>query len=476
MSSPYPLFDEVNPWSDVASPMMGEAEYTSKPEIFDAAVNLDEVIESRSGILGDSFVHPLQPLSTYSISQKGDYFREVPKLDPDGANWADFKDNWLYAAYAAEIGHLVEAKFQPPDEPELGTGRGANAAYDNELRAFRAYKLLENQCRVFLVQKLPSDVRRDVMDDATCCRDIWLNLVRRFQVKVENNTAGLKARWMLTTCGDRENLDEWLMKDKAIIKSILDMGGHVSRDEVRSHIISKIPKTYRDFIRSQMTSYRLARNGSAMPTQVIYDELRREYNSRNPKLPDWAKSKEKSAEKSSKDSGSKSDHALSTEETKKKKPDMSKIKCYGCKKLGHFRRDCPDEDEKDEKKGKKDKEKKNKEKEKSKDSGKDESKSKEGSDSKSHATGCSKSGEKESQANVVEEIEYAYVAETMFENNDSEDESMPSLQVISDSEDEEWDSSDDEDGDDIIPPMFLQMRIGTSATFPWMIDLETSTS
>ncbi|THV01791.1 hypothetical protein K435DRAFT_793108 [Dendrothele bispora CBS 962.96] len=198
MSSLYPLFDEVNPWSDVASPMMGEAEYTSKPEIFDAAVNLDEVIESRSGILGDSFVHPLQPLSTYSIapdarvlfknpmdnkqllfkkpngkvysnflkmlphrlsiSQKGDYFHEVPKLDPDGANWADFKDNWLYAAYAAEIGHLVEAKFQPPEEPELGTGRGANAAYDNELRAFRAYKLLENQCRVFLVQKPPDAV------------------------------------------------------------------------------------------------------------------------------------------------------------------------------------------------------------------------------------------------------------------------------------------------------------------------------
>ncbi|THU80511.1 hypothetical protein K435DRAFT_874303 [Dendrothele bispora CBS 962.96] len=402
MSSPYLLFDEVNPWSDVASPMMGEAEYTSKPKIFDAAVNLDKVIESRSGILGDLFVHPLQPLSTYSISQKGDYFRK------------------LYVAYAAEIGHLVEAKFQPPEEPELGMGRGANAAYDN----------------------------KDVMDDATCCRDIWLNLVRRFQVKVENDTVDLKVRWMLTTCGDRENLDEWLMKDKAIIKSILDMGGHVSRDEVCLHIISKIPKTYRDFIRLQMTSYRLAWNGSTMPMQVIYDELRRKYNSRNPKLPDWAKSKEKSAEKSSKDSGSKSDHALSTEETKKKKPDMSKIKCYGCKKLGHFRRDCPDEDEKDEKKGKKDKEKKNKEKEKSKESGKDESKSKEGSDSKSYAAGCSKSGEKESQANVVEEIKYAYVVETMFEDNDSEDESMPSLQVVSDSEDKEWDSSDDEDGDD----------------------------
>ncbi|THU99903.1 hypothetical protein K435DRAFT_658132, partial [Dendrothele bispora CBS 962.96] len=93
--------------------MSGEAEYTAKPEILDAAVNLDEVVESRSGILGDLFVHPFQPLSTYSISQKGDYFREVPKLDSDGANWADFKDNWLYAAYAAEIGHLVEAKFEP---------------------------------------------------------------------------------------------------------------------------------------------------------------------------------------------------------------------------------------------------------------------------------------------------------------------------------------------------------------------------
>ncbi|THV01792.1 hypothetical protein K435DRAFT_793109 [Dendrothele bispora CBS 962.96] len=292
------------------------------------------------------------------------------------------------------------------------------------------------------------------MDDATCCRDIWLNLVRRFQVKVENNTAGLKARWMLTTCGE-ENLDKWLMKDKAIIKSILDMGGH-------------------------MTSYRLAWNGSAMPTQVIYDELRREYNSRNPKLPDWAKSKEKSAEKSSKDSGSKSDHALSTEETKKKKPDMSKIKCYDCKKLGHFRRDCPEEDEKDKKKGKKDKEKKNKEKEKSKESRKDESKSKEGSDSKSHAAGCSKSREKESQANVVKEIEYTTmtwrmslclafrlfrIARTkngillMMKTKTTVSLPLGHHSTLL-----------------VIPTMFLQVKIGTSVTLPWMVDLKTSTS
>ncbi|THU90238.1 hypothetical protein K435DRAFT_802145 [Dendrothele bispora CBS 962.96] len=443
MSSPFLPFDEVNPWSDVASPMSGEAEYTTKPEILDAAVNLDEVVESRSGILGDSFVHPFQPLSTYSISQKGDYFREVPKLDSDDTNWADFKDNWLYVAYAAEIGHLVEAKFEPPKEPELGTRRGANAAYDNELHAFRAYKLLENQCRVFLVQKLPSDVRRDVMDDASCCRDIWLNLARRFQVKVKNDTADLKARWMLTTCGEKENLDEWLMKDKAIIKSILDMGGHV----------------------------------------IIYDELRCEYNSRNPKLPEWAKSKEK-AEKSSKDSGSKSDHALLTEEAKKKKkPDMSKIKCYGCKKLGHFRRDCPDEDEKDKKKGKKDKEKKSKDKEKSKEGGKDESKSKEGSDLKSHATSCSKSGEKESQVNVAEEIEYAYVADAMFGRTSLclafrkfwiartkvEIPRMMTTTRVSSPPGRLYILL-------VTPRMFLPKKIGTSAMLPWMVDWKMSTS
>jgi hypothetical protein len=81
----------------------------------------------------------------------------------------------------------------PPIEPELGVGRGAANAYDLELRAFNAYKLLENQCRVFLIQKLSTNVRREVLDGTSRCRDIWRNLVLKFQVKVENDVADLKA-------------------------------------------------------------------------------------------------------------------------------------------------------------------------------------------------------------------------------------------------------------------------------------------
>ncbi|THU86852.1 hypothetical protein K435DRAFT_804769 [Dendrothele bispora CBS 962.96] len=210
ISSPYPPFEEINPWSDLASPNLSGP--IPKPEILDASENIDDVAESRAGILGDTFPHPLIPLSLYSIQQKGDYFREVPKLEANGSNWADFKENWLYAAYAAEIGHLVDPKFDIPKEPVLGSGRGSASHYEAELQSYRAYKLLENQCRVFLVQKLPSDIRRDVMDGASSCKDIWHNLVRRFQVKVENDTADLKAQWMLTSCGEKDNLDEWLTK------------------------------------------------------------------------------------------------------------------------------------------------------------------------------------------------------------------------------------------------------------------------
>jgi hypothetical protein len=142
----------------------------------------------------------------------------------------------------------VNPTFEPPIEPELGTGRAAATVYEAQLRAYNAYKLLKNQCHVFLVQKLPSDVRQEVMEGTTRCRDIWKNLILKYQVKIENDVADLKARWMLTACGDKENVDKWLTKDKAIIKSILDMGGSVTRDEVRSHIISKIPVPYRNFI------------------------------------------------------------------------------------------------------------------------------------------------------------------------------------------------------------------------------------
>ncbi|THU81445.1 hypothetical protein K435DRAFT_809070 [Dendrothele bispora CBS 962.96] len=385
MSSPFTPFDEINPWSDaISSGSFREA----KPEIKDASVTIDEVAETRAGVLNDSFIHPSYPLSSYSIQQKGDYFREVPKLDADGTNWADFKENWMYATYAAEIGHLVESKFEPPEFPELGTGRGANAAYDADLRSYNAYKLLENQCRVFLVQKLPSDVRRDVMDGTSCCRDIWFNLVKRFQVKVENDTADLKA---------------------------------------------------------------------PMPTQVIYDELRREYNSRNPKLPEWAKSKDKAAQSSSNSSSSKPQHALQAEEEKKKKKkDFSDYDCYGCGEKGHIKRFCPDKDD-EKKKKKKKKDGKEKEKEKSKE--KDEDKSKAESESKS-SEGSEKGKGKESQANAVEEIEYAYstddaedeveyayMAETLFE--DSEDD-VPDLQDLSDSDDEDWDD-DSDDEEDFLP-------------------------
>jgi hypothetical protein len=101
-----------------------------------------------------------------------------------------------------------------------------------------------------------------------------------------------------------------------------------------------------------MTSYRLSHDGTTMPTQVIYNELRREYNSRNPQLPDWAKThpKEKESPKPSQPS-SKVEHALLTTEPppksfKPKSDEKGKDKrgprCYGCNNFGHIRRNCPE--------------------------------------------------------------------------------------------------------------------------------------
>ncbi|THU86853.1 hypothetical protein K435DRAFT_804770 [Dendrothele bispora CBS 962.96] len=201
-----------------------------------------------------------------------------------------------------------------------------------------------------------------------------------------------------------------------------------------------------------MTAYRLAHEGIAMPTQVIYDELRREYNSRNPILPNWAKSKDKAGQSPS--SSTKPQHALQTEEDKKKKKkrDLSKIECYGCGELGHLRRNCK-KDKKKKKKGGGDKEG---EKEKSKE---------EKGDEKSKKSNESKPKSEESQANAVEEIEYAYMAEILEDDGFSESgDDCPDLQEVEDSDDN-W---DDEDEDNNPPPRRKFLHSYTSEFHEWM--------
>ncbi|KAK7461790.1 hypothetical protein VKT23_008222 [Stygiomarasmius scandens] len=108
MSSPFSPF-KSNPWANDCS--------DSQEDTKDSPPDINQTAEQHSGIYAD-------------------YFREVPKLDADGANWADFKELWLYAVNAAEIGHLVRFDFEPPVELEMGTGRGAATAFDSELCSY----------------------------------------------------------------------------------------------------------------------------------------------------------------------------------------------------------------------------------------------------------------------------------------------------------------------------------------------------
>ncbi|KAK7461789.1 hypothetical protein VKT23_008221 [Stygiomarasmius scandens] len=310
------------------------------------------------------------------------------------------------------------------------------------------------------------------MDGTTTCKDAWINSVRKFQVKSENDTADLKACWMLMACGDKENLDEWLTRDKTIVMSILDMGGQVSRDEIRSHIISKIPKPYCDFICSQMTAYRLAHDRKNMPMQVIYNKLCREYKSRNPVLPDWAKTSEPKASKSSTPSHSKGvalqvenshsyPHTQNNHSSTKSSdniPNLDDIKCYNCGGKGHFACKCalPKKKHKGKSSG-------NWQRDDSRGKGKGKEENKEVKSKSSNPMKSSNQKEKTGQANMVEDIAYAYMAECLSDDelsesssnvseDDNSNEDMPSLQPVSDSEDD-W-SDDEEDEEDEVSKTF----------------------
>ncbi|KAK7459674.1 hypothetical protein VKT23_009655 [Stygiomarasmius scandens] len=367
MSSPFSPF-ESNPWADDHS--------DSQEDTKDSPPDINQTAEQHSGIYGDTFVPPPEPLSNYSINQKADYFQL-----------------WLYAANAAEIGHLVRFDFEPPVEPEMGTGRGASTAFDSELHSYRAWRLLENQCRVFLVQKLTIDVRREVMDGTTTCKDAWLNLVREFQVKTENDTADLKARWMLMACGDKENLDKWLMRDKTIVTSILDM-----RDPSKL----STPSQSKDVALQVKPSH-------------FHAQIHNSHSNTKPK-----------------------DNIPSPED----------IECYNCSGKGHISCNCSSPKKKCKGgfhgKGKSD-------------GGNNGAKGKELlKESKGDTQIAPKQPtpkEKGGQANAVDELAFAYMAEPISSNElsdissdeleDTDDNDTPPLQCVSDSEDDWSDNKDD---------------------------------
>ncbi|KAK7436619.1 hypothetical protein VKT23_019026 [Stygiomarasmius scandens] len=291
----------------------------------------------------------------------------------------------------------------------------------------------------------------EVLHKAETTQHIWLYLIGKYQVKSKIDVSRLKTAWINRRCADAKvNLWLWLEEDKRIVKEIEDVGGVVTDDEKRSHILTQIPEYFRCYIASQMSMFTRA-TGKVMDTDEMVDDLTNHYLYLHPELPDWVaqsgipvgKPKPRVTDTpkvKSPETKPPKNVALQVEGSSKPSDTKSDsdFSCYNCRGTGHIAHKCPSP-------------KQNRSR---KDSGKGKS-----HDNKGGWKGKGKETPKEApkvdqpvlklgQANTVnKEVTYAYMAEpdsdmdlsglSSDELGDSEDcnSNVPALQAVSDSED-----------------------------------------
>jgi hypothetical protein len=266
------------------------------------------------------------PMSTTTTLATTDILpSSVPKLLPTGLNWTTFSIRFQEAIEAKGFwGHFDGTSPKPTVSSPPAAG---------EQEVLDQWTKNERSAKALLTHRIPdSTLIRIYAKDSL--KDRWDLIKMEYTQKGAFAQAELRTRFMDSKCPDKGNVREFLDELRVEKEKLSTYGVTIDDKDYRSTIITSLPNFLSNFASSLLANARLhATTGTVDPDQLISlisEEFDRGVSQRSRRL---AKLSSKSDDK---------DEAMfASSSGKGKKEHKPRGVCWNCGEKGHFKDKCP---------------------------------------------------------------------------------------------------------------------------------------
>src|SRR5271168_1895617 len=263
-----------------------------------------------------------------------EFFAHIPKLEIDGLNWVIFKDRFLFAAAAGSLKGHIDGSGKPPVNPLPTPCVPLTEDQKAEMSEYSAlltkWEMEENIMKQALASVIPDSLFIEVRKMETAL-SMWDAVRNQREKKSRMVTIDMRRKLQSEKCTEQGDVRAHLVKLKIMREDLASMGGSISDEDFTSTILGSIPQLYDTYI-AAITATSSILNQTLSSTNLI-DVIRDEANRRTIKNP----KPKKEGQDAACVAGQSSEKGKRGGEGSKK---AKKGKCYNCKKVGHFAKDC----------------------------------------------------------------------------------------------------------------------------------------
>ena len=250
----------------------------------------------------------------------------VPRLKPNGSNWAIFSMRFQEAMEANQKwGHFDGSTARPvPADPSKPT--------DDEKKAMAAWDLDETVSCYMLSQRLP-DSTAVCLKAITSVKDCWDKVKNEFSVKSQYAETDLLTAFSEMRCPRGGDVRAFLGTMRVKREELAAVGVTMGDKEYRSAIIKSLPEEMSKFASGLLTAARVLSTAQSIDPDVLIDHVSEEAD----RLAARRKRDGNSSGKG-KQSGTQDEAMAATQGDGGKK--KWKGKCNNCGRPGHWAREC----------------------------------------------------------------------------------------------------------------------------------------
>jgi hypothetical protein len=235
----------------------------------------------------------------------------LPKLAIDGSNWITFRDRliWIMESQEWEL-HLTEGST-PAAYTAVGDVNGVTPE--------RRWRTEENAIKLLLGQALPDQIFNQIKSKRTIFT-LWEELKSPYENRTEMITTDLGVKFQQIKLDPTKDPRDHFSKLLETREQLASMGKIYSDSEYRAILLTSLPSIYDQTISSLIAGYHAS--GNALESSAIIKMITEDYDRRI-------------VRSGKADSGP--DEAFAANGQRR---DKSKVECYNCHKLGHYKSEC----------------------------------------------------------------------------------------------------------------------------------------
>jgi len=187
--------------------------------------------------------------------------------------------------------------------------------------------------KTLLTQWLPNLTVMEIHSKKTV-QERWEAVVKEYMVKGAYAQTEMRAKFLTSRCPERGNAKDFLRGLRLKKEELAQVGVRISDEDYLSTIISSLPNALSNFASMQM-SWTLQQTSQPMDANTLMTMLLQEADRQNLRM-------QRHKQGSGKGKDKEKDEALAVSMDKsRERRDTSKIECWNCGEMGHFRSKCP---------------------------------------------------------------------------------------------------------------------------------------